>query len=273
MPGAINPESQQKRASGELRLSLGPLFWATEARFFEEAAMNDLIKIDVDGNPYVSSQTISDEFGREHKNVLNSIRDLISSGHINRLDFKPIEYLDSRNRIQPAFALTERGFLIAMPYIGGDKSKDGQVRLVDEFMSMRAEIERRRSVRYALLESPAEWEKRFVDRFYQALGKMTNLPFAGHIGGTPALFGKITKDWVYRVALDDEIYQAAKDRAGSAHKIHQVLSDAALRRVEKQMDEITTLANSCVDYQDFIARCSRVYGVKGQLRLIYPAAA
>lgn len=52
--------------------------------------MNDLIKIDVDGNPYVSSQTISDEFGREHKNVLNSIRDLISSGHINRLDFKLI---------------------------------------------------------------------------------------------------------------------------------------------------------------------------------------
>lgn len=235
--------------------------------------MNELIKIDVDGNAYVSSTTIAEEFGRRHDNVMQSLESLIASGHINLLDFKEIDYLDGKGRSQPAKMLTERGFLIAMPYIGGKKSRDGQVRLVDEFMSMRVEMERSRTVKYALLESPAEWEKRFVDRFYHALGKMTNLPFLGHIGGTPALFGKITKDWVYRVALDDEIYQAAKERAGSAHKIHQVLSDAALRRVEKQMDEITTLANSCVDYQDFIARCTRMYGVKGQLRLIYPAAA
>ncbi|RUR52692.1 Rha family transcriptional regulator [Vreelandella populi] len=235
--------------------------------------MNELIKIDVDGNLYVSSLTVSEEFGRRHDNVLTSIRDLIASRHLGALDFKESSYRSKQNKEMPCILLSHRGFLISMPYIGGEKSKDGQVRLVDSFIEKSEELERLRAVKYAVLESPAEWEKRFVDRFYQALGKMTNLPFAGHIGGTPALFGKITKDWVYRVALDDEIYQAAKERAGSAHKIHQVLSDSALRRVEKQMDEITTLANSCVDYQDFIARCSRMYGVKGQLRIIYPAAA
>ncbi len=45
-------------------------------------------------------------------------------------------------------------------------------------------------------QQPTSWEKRFKDPFYQALSKMSGLPYFGHIGGCPALFGQITSRWV-----------------------------------------------------------------------------
>ena len=37
-------------------------------------------------------------------------------------------------------------------------------------------------------QQPTSWEKRFKDPFYQALSKMSGLPYFGHVGGCPALF-------------------------------------------------------------------------------------
>ncbi|NHB94803.1 DNA-binding protein, partial [Photorhabdus cinerea] len=46
----------------------------------------------------------------------------------------------------------------------------------------------------------------------------------------------------------------------------------ALKLVGEQLKAVTMLANSCADYKDFEARCMVAFGVKGQLKLIYPAA-
>ncbi|MBI0431705.1 KilA-N domain-containing protein, partial [Pectobacterium parmentieri] len=43
---------------------------------------------------------------------------------------------------------------------------------------------------------PTSWEKRFKEPFYRALSKMSGLPYFGHVGGCPALFGQITARWV-----------------------------------------------------------------------------
>lgn len=103
--------------------------------------MKHLIK--KSGNqPVVTTNIISTEFGRRHDNVLQSIRALIESGHLGVLDFKESSYLNKQNKEQPCFELTERGFLIAMPFIGGEKAKDGQVRLVDSFIQFREKVAR-----------------------------------------------------------------------------------------------------------------------------------
>ena len=98
--------------------------------------MKHLIKI-VKGEPVVSTEVIATEFGRRHDNVMQNIRSLIESEHLGALDFKETSYVDKSNRAKPCFELTERGFLIAMPFIGGDKARDGQVRLVDSFIKYR----------------------------------------------------------------------------------------------------------------------------------------
>jgi Rha family phage regulatory protein len=92
------------------------------------------------GKPVTDSLTISREFLRPHKNVLQSLDELIADGTISRLEFKPRDYTDERGKKHRTIELTEAGALIAMPFIGGRNSRAGQRRLVDAFMDLRAEL-------------------------------------------------------------------------------------------------------------------------------------
>ncbi|WP_038180567.1 KilA-N domain-containing protein [Xenorhabdus bovienii] len=123
-----------------------------------------------------------------------------------------------------------------------------------------------------LLDKPASWEKLFQQPFYQALSRMSGLPYNGHIGGTPSLFGAITSKWVYQVVLPDSVYAEAKEAAkGSGDKIHQYLKPEAQKLVEEQLRNVTILANGCVDYKDFESRCVQSFGKSGeQGMLIFP---
>jgi len=97
------------------------------------------------GKPVTDSLTIAREFLRPHKNVLQSIDGLIEDSTIGRLEFKPSSYLNEQGKKQRMIELTERGALIAMPFIGGKNSRSGQVRLVDAFLAMREELSRKNS--------------------------------------------------------------------------------------------------------------------------------
>ncbi|AMK75393.1 MULTISPECIES: Rha family transcriptional regulator [Methylomonas] len=79
-----------------------------------------------------TSLVIAELFGRPHKSVLRSLDSLK-----DRLKFVPISYGDSYGREQKMYQLDERAFLVAMPFIGGNKSVDGQIALVDEFMRLK----------------------------------------------------------------------------------------------------------------------------------------
>jgi len=101
-----------------------------------------LCRVREDGKIVTDSLIIADQFERQHKNVLASLDGLIERGRIGQLDFKPTSYMDQWNRQQRMIELTERGALIAMPFIGGSKSEEGQVRLVDAFEATREELRR-----------------------------------------------------------------------------------------------------------------------------------
>lgn len=118
---------------------------------------------------------------------------------------------------------------------------------------------------------PQTWERRFQQPFYQALSKMTNLPFNNHVGGCPSLFGLITQKWVYDVVLPKKVYRSIKGRTKKGEKIHQFLKPDALKAVENQLIAITTIAKGCIDYKDFEARCSTIFNTKGQIKFILAA--
>lgn len=92
------------------------------------------------GKPVTDSLAIAKEFQRRHDNVLQKLDELIEHGTICRLDFKEAEYRDEQGKMRRMMELTERGALIAMPFIGGRNSRAGQVRLVDAFMAIRNEL-------------------------------------------------------------------------------------------------------------------------------------
>ena len=92
------------------------------------------------GKPVTDSLIISTEFASRHDNVLQKLDGLIADGTIDRLDLKAVAYRDAKGEQRRMIELTERGALIAMPFIGGKNSRAGQVRLVDAFMALRDKL-------------------------------------------------------------------------------------------------------------------------------------
>ncbi|MCA8080868.1 Rha family transcriptional regulator [Burkholderia cepacia] len=112
---------------------------ATQTTRADDSALPALVHLR-DGAPMADSVAIAQAFGRAHKNVLASLDSLIADDTINGLEFKPVEYRDAKGERRRAIELTERGALIAMPFIGGTRAREGQVRLVDAFMRMREQL-------------------------------------------------------------------------------------------------------------------------------------
>lgn len=129
------------------------------------------------------------------------------------------------------------------------------------------------SIALLLSPSPLPWEKRFHEGYYLALARATNTRYAGHANGTPAIFGQITDEWVYRSLMPREVYAEWRDRHTVGTKLHQWLTESGLEKVLRRIDAITDMANSSANYPDFRARCHRAFGLPGQLSIIYPMAA
>lgn len=236
--------------------------------------MTDITLINANGEARVDSRLIAERIGNNHRSSFELIEEYL--GDFQEFGIVRFETEKTGKRGRPAryALLNEDQCYLLLSYSDNTlEARKLKIGLVKAFKRAREEAALETMLNMVLLPDAATWEKRFMDGFYEALGRMSGMPFDGHSRGTPSLFASITRDWVYRVALDDLVYQAAKDRCRRGEKIHQWLSPEALHAVELQLINITALANACVDYQDFAARCTRAYQRKGQLRLIYPAAA
>ena len=85
-----------------------------------------------------TSLIVAEQFGRRHQHVLRTL-DKISKDRPN-LGLISIPYIDNMNRHKVMYELAERQALITMPFIGGTKSFDGQITLVDAFLALRDHI-------------------------------------------------------------------------------------------------------------------------------------
>lgn len=92
------------------------------------------------GMPVTYSLTIAREFGQQHSNVVESLCRLIEDGTISHREFKKLDFMDKNGMKLRMIELTERGTLIAMPFIGGKTQRQGQVRLVDAFLAMHDDL-------------------------------------------------------------------------------------------------------------------------------------
>jgi len=77
----------------------------------------------------INSLQISKVFEREHSHVMTAIKNILG-------DYDIVEsyYINSQNKEQPMIILNKRQALIAMPFIGGEKSIEGQIALVDAYL-------------------------------------------------------------------------------------------------------------------------------------------
>ena len=73
------------------------------------------------GTPMASSLDVAKVFGKEHKNVLQSIENLFEDipQDFNELNFQLVEYIDAKGEKRPMYNLTRDAFtLLAMGFTG-----------------------------------------------------------------------------------------------------------------------------------------------------------
>ncbi|TCT10958.1 Rha family transcriptional regulator [Paralcaligenes ureilyticus] len=116
------------------------------------------------GEAVTDSLAIAREFRRRHDNVMQTVAALIAEGTIGVLEVKETSYIDKWNRVQPCIELTERGALIAMPFIGGRNSRTGQVRLVDAFLVLRDQLAEKTSAAWVDTRKQAAASYRFMSQ-------------------------------------------------------------------------------------------------------------
>lgn len=80
------------------------------------------------GKPMVSSRIVAEQLGKQHKDVLSKIRDVLTER-----EFSPSEYKDSSGKINPELLLSKDGFiLLCMNYQGYNEFKRAYIQKFNE---------------------------------------------------------------------------------------------------------------------------------------------
>jgi anti-repressor protein len=84
--------------------------------------MEELVFKSAKGNPVTTSLLVAIKFGKEHKHVLDAIRNIIQSAENSAHFYYSATYTDSRNRHQEMFIMNRDGFSFLVLGYTGEKS-------------------------------------------------------------------------------------------------------------------------------------------------------
>lgn len=105
--------------------------------------MNEIVFRGANGQAVTSSLLIAGKFGKEHKNVMQSIRNLIGGTAENSAVaemFSESTYLNEQNKEQPMFLMNRDGFTLLAMGFTGKKAMQFKLEYIKAFNSMEAQI-------------------------------------------------------------------------------------------------------------------------------------
>lgn len=92
------------------------------------------------GRVLVSSRDVARVFGKEHKEVLRTIRGLECSLNFNERNFAPVEYQDSKGETRPEILMTRDGFTFLAMGFTGEKAARFKEAYIAAFNQMEARL-------------------------------------------------------------------------------------------------------------------------------------
>jgi Rha family phage regulatory protein len=98
----------------------------------------------VNNQSTTTSPNIAEVFGKQHKNVLESIRALDIPQDFSQRNFPPTSYRDSQGKDQPMFNLTRDGFTILVMGFTGKKAMQFKLAYIEAFNLMEAQLRQQR---------------------------------------------------------------------------------------------------------------------------------
>lgn len=101
--------------------------------------MNDLV-ISNNGKAITNSLVVAEKFGKQHKNIMQAIKELITSAEKSANLFVESEYPDAYGRMQPMYIMNRDGFsLLVMGFTGG-KALEFKLDFIEAFNKMEDQI-------------------------------------------------------------------------------------------------------------------------------------
>lgn len=102
----------------------------------EQTKNFDDLVFEKDGKLFTTSKKLAEMFDKEHKDVLESIRNLINSGEEGLPNFPLSSYFNSQNKEQPMFLLCRDGFSMLAMGFTGPKALKFKIAYIKQFNKM-----------------------------------------------------------------------------------------------------------------------------------------
>lgn len=182
----------------------------------------------------MSSLEIAEVTGKEHKNVMRDIQNLLSQG-VDKLNFERISYKDSMNRVRDAYQLTYKGVLIL--------ASGYNPVLREKIINRWEELETGKAEPKYAQQSPSQ--PKLSDKIQAAkfLAKFLNLNDASKLQIAKTIadpLGLPTPDYV----MDEKTVHAAKDLLAT-HKVKMSSAEFNKILVSKGIVERMTRPGKC----------------------------
>lgn len=110
------------------------------------------------GTPVTDSLKVAQVFGRLHKNVIRSIREIVMSANLlaNHQAFCETFYQDTQGKKQPLFLMTREGFCALVMRWNGDRANQFKMAFVDLFSKMEQAIQQMQPIAPAVPQTFAK---------------------------------------------------------------------------------------------------------------------
>lgn len=119
------------------------------------ASVSPLVSIklhDINGKqvPAVTSLQVAEAFGKEHKHVMEAIRNLLEYQRISGPNFRLAYYTDAQDKERPMYVMNRDGFILLAMGFTGQKAMEMKIAYITRFNEMEAELAKRDSATFAL---------------------------------------------------------------------------------------------------------------------------
>lgn len=102
--------------------------------------MNELVFKGENNQVLTNSLLVAEKFGKSHKHVMQSIKDLITSAEKSANLFVESEYPDTYGRMQPMYVMNRDGFTLLVMGFTGDRALQFKLDYIEAFNKMEETI-------------------------------------------------------------------------------------------------------------------------------------
>ena len=116
--------------------------------------MTDLVFRGQNDQVITTSLLVAETFEKEHRNVLKSIRKLMSATNVAVAQmFDETTYVNEQGKEQPMFVMNRDGFTLLAMGFSGEKALEFKVKYIDAFNKMEAELKSQQTKQLSAAES------------------------------------------------------------------------------------------------------------------------